>query len=322
MLWALTTYFNHTGNPLVRQHYDTFRNRLGCPLLTVELARDDGELVLEEGRDADKLVTRRGNQYLFYKENMMNIGMEYLPDDCDKVVWIDADVVFDKPNWHETTSRMLDKYKIGQPFGIGVRLEYNQMPEDVVVDQLPWDWEEKELANRNFSFVRRYKDITDKTKCFTKQFPRTGLAFAARRHELQECSIYDKLILGSGDNFFCRALVGQEKYLLDESGWSNEPEPKEWCEKLRKNFDGEMAFLPSVKCFHLWHGTIAAKKYVTRHKLMKIGMIKPHHFSYDEEGVLYLHNIDAAKIAKEYFIGRDEAVNKGDMTIASSRHAT
>ena len=89
-LWAITCLFNPAGFRIRTDNYRIFRQQLRLPLLTVELAFEGG-FELAEG-DADILVQRRGGARLWQKERLLNIALEHLPDDCDAVVAVDADV--------------------------------------------------------------------------------------------------------------------------------------------------------------------------------------------------------------------------------------
>ncbi len=112
-LWSITAYFNPLGSARRLDNYRAFRAALRCRLVTVELGF--GEFALDTG-DADILVQIPGRDLLWQKERLLNIALEQLPDDCDKVAWLDSDIVFVRRDWAAATSRALDDHRIVQPF--------------------------------------------------------------------------------------------------------------------------------------------------------------------------------------------------------------
>ena len=82
-LWAITSYYNPLAYRRRRDNYRSFRQRLGVPLLTVELAYGP-QFELGEG-DADLLLQRRGRAVLRPKERLLNLALEALPRACTKV---------------------------------------------------------------------------------------------------------------------------------------------------------------------------------------------------------------------------------------------
>ena len=110
--WGLTTYFNPAkyGNKI--ENYRKFREdskRQGLNLLCVELAFNNEPFELTKN-DADVLVQVRSNSIMWQKERLLNIGLKHLPKDCDKVAWIDCDIIFKNEYWIEETCKLLEKY--------------------------------------------------------------------------------------------------------------------------------------------------------------------------------------------------------------------
>ena len=74
----------------------------GLPLVVVELTfGNTAPFSLLDQQDAEVLVQRRTqpSNVLWQKERLLNIALEHLPDNCTKVVWLDADTFFTNPNW-------------------------------------------------------------------------------------------------------------------------------------------------------------------------------------------------------------------------------
>src|SRR5262245_53727442 len=128
-LWATTCYFNPIGYQRRLENYHTFRQHLTVPLVTVEVAFN-GAFQLHSG-DADILVQLRGGDVLFQKERLLNLALKSLPDSCDKVAWLDCDVVFESEDWVARANQALDDFGLLHLFH-----ERHNLPPDAMLDQL------------------------------------------------------------------------------------------------------------------------------------------------------------------------------------------
>src|SRR3954452_243748 len=117
-MWGVATYFRSTPSRWMRPNLLRFGERVrrqGLKLLIVELAL--GDQPYEVGDDvADLVIRRRARNLLWQKERLLNIGIAPLPADCEGVVWLDADVLFENDGWVEQTARLLDDHAAVQPF--------------------------------------------------------------------------------------------------------------------------------------------------------------------------------------------------------------
>ena len=94
--WGITVFFNPTGYKNKIENYRRFREsskKQGLNLLCVELAFGGKNFEVSK-EDADILVQLRGGDILWQKERLLNIGLERLPKDCDKIAWLDCDIIF------------------------------------------------------------------------------------------------------------------------------------------------------------------------------------------------------------------------------------
>ncbi len=131
--WAITAYFDplDCGNRL--ETYREFRRNLRVPLVAVELSFDD-RFDLGPG-DADILIQVRGDDVLWQKERMLNIGLRALPDRCDAVAWLDCDSVFVREDWVAASRRQLENFALVQPFERLHYLDRNDPPR--LPDRMP-----------------------------------------------------------------------------------------------------------------------------------------------------------------------------------------
>ena len=131
-LWAITCYFNPIGYRRRLENYRIFRQRLKLPLVAVELSFD-GAFELRPV-DADILVQLCGPAVLWQKERLLNVALKSLPASCDKVAWLDCDILFENDDWIERAKKALDEFAVVHLFR-----ERNELPMDFTPDN-PNSW--------------------------------------------------------------------------------------------------------------------------------------------------------------------------------------
>lgn len=260
-LWAVTAFFNPSGSPLPKRNYDRFRRgvlRDGVPLLAVEMAFDERPFELGPS-DADVCVQVRGGDLLWQKDRLLNLGIQRLPETCDRVAWLDADILFDRPDWARQTARLLETYAVVQPFLRRVRLEQGQENADVAT--LPVG-----MADGQVHYGIAY-GVAAKSPSVLSSYRRhgsTGFAWAARRSLLARHGLYDRLIVGGSDLVWSRALF---------RGWAGlrssayapavQRHLSAWCDAVHADVRGSVAYADAT-VFHLWHGSSEGRRYATR----------------------------------------------------------
>ena len=95
-LWAITCVFSPVPSSRRLANFRTFRKHLGIPLVAVEAVYDETELT---PADAEILVQRPCESVLWQKERLLNLALEALPVECERVAILDADVVFSDAEW-------------------------------------------------------------------------------------------------------------------------------------------------------------------------------------------------------------------------------
>ena len=308
--WAVTAYFNPSGADVHRENYDRFRDRLaaqGVPLLTVELGFGDRAFDLS-GADADRLLQLRGGGVLWQKERLLNLGIRALPESCDRVAWLDCDVLFDRSDWAAETARLLRTYQAVQPFLRRVRLAKGQVEADPAT--LPVGLGENQVyygvafgvAAKGQRAVRSYRVGGS-----------TGFAWAARRSLLARHGLYDRLILGGGDHAMARAMYGGAAAV----NMADFPDPLArhlgaWADRYHADVRGSVAYADAT-VFHLWHGSPKARQYATRYGRMvehgfdpEVDVVAP-----DGEALTWTGKNPGLEAAvAEYFAGRAEAATE------------
>ena len=270
-LWGITTYFNPAGYKTKSTLYRLFRESCknqGLNLLTVELAFDTASFELGD-RDADRLIQLRTEKenILWQKEAMLNIALKNLPPDCDKIVWLDCDIIFKNQEWVKETATLLERYPIVQPFTYCVRLARGQqdLPTAVINQMISGEMPGDIIPGRIYSIV--HED--------TERFPYsgwTGYAWAGRRKIFDTIQFFDYGIIGSGDYFMAEAFTKGYPWKILEN-YTEEMRQKylEWSEKASKEINNSLFFTEGV-ILHLWHGERKNRDYDDRHG--KIGSLE------------------------------------------------
>ena len=253
-IWGVTTYFNPSRYANKRVNYRRFRESLkaqGLPLVAVELVHGDAPFELHEG-DAEILVQRRGGDVMWQKERMLNVGLEHLPSDCDKVVLLDADTLFRNRHWVADTAELLEQYAFVQPFSYAFWLspQCTTPPERTAVTaSVAYCW----VHGKN---VRRGVP---------------GFALAARREVLQTQGIYDRMILGGGDRILLSAAMGIDP--ADSPNIKGHPatlldDARQWCQRISAVAGHQSLGYTEGNLLHLWHGTFRNRRYGRRARLL------------------------------------------------------
>jgi hypothetical protein len=260
-LWAVTTFYNPAGYRTKKENYDLFRARLaaaGVPLLTVELAFGDRPFELSS-HDTDLLVQRRGGDELWQKERLINIGVRHLPEECDRVAWLDADVLFARGDWADETRRLLLEYPVVQPFSHCVRLPRGEEGCEPV--WLPYGSGDGEL------FYGIAWGVRAKGRSSLDHYARhghTGFAWAARRDLLERHGLYELNLLGNADTDIAHAMYGSFDYwALEKLGPRARADLFRWARPFAAAVGGSVAHVDGVLT-HLWHGNSADRQYDRR----------------------------------------------------------
>jgi hypothetical protein len=191
---------------------------------------------------------------MWQKERLLNVGLRHLPGDCDKVAWLDADIIFRNDRWIGDASALLESYRLVQPFSRVLRL-----PEGVTDP----DWDRPAAGTEGcetslHALLRRGIWLDD--VC-------AGFCWCARKDLLERCGFYDSMIVGGGDMAMFRAFTGRCDDGLDLVSRT-----------LRDNFARYKAGVESHLCgsleclegeiAHLWHGRMRDRRYGGRHALL------------------------------------------------------
>lgn len=284
-LWGVTAFFNPMRFIAKLDNYMKFRaanKKQGLKLLTVELAFGNRPFQLT-GKDADMLIQIKSDAILWHKEALLNIGINQLPQDCDKVVWLDADVIFTDDQWIAKTAEMLQRYKVLQLF--------------------------KKVSFLNKKGKTDWNARGEICEYFTDEVclrVNPGLAWGARREIIQKCKIYDAMVMGGGDTMFMHGLFDDLHNVLNFCGNSLLPHYKEWARQLSDETKGSFYYL-DIRILHLYHGRAANRRYNLRDSWYRKYLFDPYEdIKREENGCWNFKNLEMKKLVKKYFRMRNE----------------
>jgi hypothetical protein len=201
---------------------------------------------------------------MWQKERLLDLGASWLPAECAKVAWLDADVIFEDVDWAPRTSEKLETAMVVQPFSTAVRLPRGATEASGSDDEV--------FESFCSVLVHRPEELRH-----GKYEPHghTGFAWAARRDLLARAGLYDEAIAGSSDHMMAHAFAGDPESpcitrMLGRGG-RHRAYFRRWAEEVHREVGARVSYVPG-RLLHLWHGTIANRRYAERNKeLSKMG---------------------------------------------------
>ena len=222
---------------------------------------------------------------IWHKENMINLGVKYLlPKDYKAFAWIDADIEFESSTWAIDTLKILNGCKdIVQLFSHCIDMNYDET---------------------NLNIFNSFGYSYSKNKKYTNRgldYWHPGYAWAITRTAYEKIGgLYDKGVLGSGDNIMALSLINKCQFANNNNfhqDYNNSMlEFQNKVNKLR------LGYVPGV-IRHYYHGSKQNRKYTERWKILMNHNYSPiEHLTYDDKGIL----IPTEKFSKEF---KDDILN-------------
>jgi hypothetical protein len=259
-------------------------------LYVVELAYKNQKFIITDSKNPRHLQLRTEIP-LWHKENMINLGIKLLPVNWKAVAWIDGDVEFESSTWALDTLKILNGYKdIVQIFSHCV------------------DMDKKEQTMRIFNSAGYHYAKGDAYCSSGQNYWHPGYAWAITRKAYEKIGgLYDRAILGSGDNVILFSLLNNGIKSVHKESTN---EYKEDIINYEKNISSlRFGYVPGI-IYHYFHGNKQNRKYTERWQILVKHNYNPFTFiKYDNNGVIIPSDIFPKTLADDimqYFEERNE----------------
>ena len=264
-IWVVVPHFNPLGlRSTVRNLHICLRSlrAQAVSTLVVEGIAPQRVSAIKDG-DATKIIRVGAADIMWQKERFLNLGVAALPKECVGVVLLDADIVFESPDWAFATAHLLEHNAIVQPFSRAVWLTEEQSRH---FDQMPMAMSElvKNTAASRFSFAYAARHSAGKSND-----GHTGFAWAVRRTVLDKVPLFEHLIVGGFDTVLAAAASESPLLALCERYWPTKlvQELMVWAKAFKRVSLGELAYAPG-SVMHLWHGEMVHRDYEGRQEIL------------------------------------------------------
>jgi hypothetical protein len=312
-LYVVAILFNATRWRARWKLYQRFRHHMmlsGVKLITVELAFGNRDFALTADmngwHDGEYNLRLRTDDEIWFKENLINLGVSRLPSDWKYMAWIDADVMFSKPDWADGVVQALQHYQWIQPWSQTLDLDPNH----------------EMLATHEAFFHSYQQGFTLPENSHGYYYPmgkpsskihrwHPGYAGACRRVAFDAVGgMIDWAVLGAGDNHMAHALIGQAERTLPPN---IHPNYRKWILEWQERAENSVKRNVGVQrglLVHYFHGHKVNRKYWDRWKILVKHQFDPDtHLQRDWQGLWQLSHkapIGLRDDIRSYFRQRSE----------------
>jgi hypothetical protein len=250
-----------------------FMNRLELEesnviLYVVELAYGEQKFLITDKNNKRHLQIRTECP-LWHKENMINIAVNnLLPKNYKAFAWIDADIEFENTLWALDTLKILNGAKdIVQLFSHAVDMNKH----------------ESTMSVFNSAGYQYSKGLPFSSNSPNLWHP--GFAWAITRKAYKKIGgLYEKAILGSGDNIMMLSLIGKGNQGINEKSSTDYMNSILKYQKKMKTL--RFGYTPGV-IRHYFHGSKINRKYRERWAILLNHNYSPTiHITKDEMGII------------------------------------
>jgi hypothetical protein len=235
----------------------------GIPLIVVECAFGNDPWFLDPSAEVIQLRTSAA---LWQKERLINCGLARVPEACTKVAWLDADILFQNPDWALRASELLDD------------LAVVQLADRIV--RSPRGSQTYAGAGPGFeSFAAVYLAHPNAMLLATiERHGHTGFGWAARRSVLDRAGLYDACIVGGGDHVMAHAFCGDwespclTRMMGSDTAWYHHAVA--WASRVYPLVKARLGVVEGA-ALHLWHGDLASRQYDLRYEPLREAQFDP-----------------------------------------------
>ena len=202
-------------------------------LFVVEMVYKNQPFMITDKNNKNHLQLKTDTP-IWHKENMINLGVKYLlPKNYKAFAWIDADIEFESHSWALDTLKILNGSKdVVQLFSHCVDMDYDNTVMNI-------------FNSAGYCFCKEKKYITKGS-----EYWHPGYAWAITRKAYEKIGgLYEKAVLGSGDNIMCMSFLNKCNHILNNK-YSNDYN-NSILEYQKKAKNLRFGYTPGIILIHL-----------------------------------------------------------------------
>lgn len=276
---------------LANEFINKYSNFPGIVLYVVELAYKKQNFHITTSNNKNHLQLRT-NEPLWHKENLINIGIaKLLPDDWKYVSWMDCNLEFLNQDFVKKTIEKLKSNDVVQMFKT---IKYNDS--DIRYSMFYSSEKIKEVnqsnshSNKIFTTIKgKVIDLSSRNNTSNKNIKTVpGGAFACTKQAYQKMGyLYDKCIVGGGDNIFACALVNKNILRGNVYKTGENTQYMDDIDKYIKKISNLKVSWVDNAVVYFHHGNLKNRNYHNRHFILN-NYNPLNDVSYSQEGILHL----------------------------------
>jgi hypothetical protein len=220
---------------------------------------------------------------IWHKENLLNLLVEKLTRECpdwEYVAWIDADVVFARPDWVDATLHQLTKHPVVQMFSECADLDSHY--------QLTTGPAGEHMRGMVYSWMHgQQTEYKNKVTYGGRPSGHCGYAWACTREAWDIMGgLIDVSVVGSADFQMACALMGDiEDSIKYDAAPGYRQWLREWGERCRP-LNGRVGYVHGL-ILHNWHGPKYKRGYEWRVRILVKNRFDPYRdLRRDHQGVI------------------------------------
>ena len=272
-------YFNASNSKRILMNFLYVQNMMQLaqiPIFTIEVYSDKPAIY--------KSFRIKSDSVLFHKERLCYLLEKQIPVKYTKLLFLDADIVFDNPAWYDELSTALDSYDIVHPY-----------------EKANW------LDLTYTKIVRQAESVMSdkKNRSAINNKSHLGFGWAFKRPIFNKYGFYQYCIIGSGDSLSTMAWFKQIPARLTNDV-NSEYETLPYKDFLKTVTPTPKMSYISGTVYHLYHGSFKNRNYYNRHSIFK-GIVDIRSIlKEDESGLFQITDPEIAQKVKDYFKDRDD----------------
>ncbi len=208
-LYCISAYYNPLGTATRKENFQVFHQRMmqhEANVLYGEVALHERGFELHDLVNEEHIKVQLCNPHiLWHKESILNLLLEHLPDDCDKVCWIDSDILFQNEDWQANICDALQKYRLIQGFDWAAMLPKGvEFVDEIDIHSFPTRLDD---CGKVYGYLHGLLNPRIK-----QGNGHPGFVWAAQRDLLEEMAalrpaFYDECVFGGADLLMARAAT-------------------------------------------------------------------------------------------------------------------